>query len=87
MIISAETRKDIIPRNFDARTKVYEYGGAAAVVNDGVCYFSNMGDNRVYMTSAEEALKKMDPVPVTPSKYVSENRIRFLLIIVMQNPM
>lgn len=67
MIVSAETGKDIIPRKFDARTKVYEYGGAAAVVNDGVCYFSNMGDNRVYMTSAEEALKKMDPVPVTPS--------------------
>ncbi len=39
---------DITPAGFNARTRVHEYGGGAAVVRDGAVYFSNMADQRLY---------------------------------------
>lgn len=39
---------DITPKGFSARTLVHEYGGGAFVVKDGVTYFSNFNDQRIY---------------------------------------
>ena len=39
---------DAIPGQFDARTRVYEYGGGSYAVKDGIIYFSNFRDQRVY---------------------------------------
>ena len=52
---------DVTPAPFNARTRVHEYGGAAFIVNDGVVYFSNFADQRLYRQTAES-----DPQPVTP---------------------
>lgn len=52
---------DVTPAPFNARTRVHEYGGAAFIVNDGVVYFSNFADQRLYRQTAES-----DPQPITP---------------------
>ncbi len=53
---------DLTPPDFNVRTRVHEYGGAAYVVADGHIYFSNFADNRLYtQTPASE------PRAITPA--------------------
>lgn len=40
--------EDITPATHYVSTRVYEYGGACFVVKDGVVYFSNVPDDRLY---------------------------------------
>lgn len=50
---------DINQPPFNARTKVHEYGGGDYLVNDGIAYFSNFSDQRLYRqegSAAPEAL-------------------------------
>ncbi|MBN1886652.1 MAG: S9 family peptidase [Thermoflexales bacterium] len=42
---------DAIPPSFNACTRVHEYGGSDFAVVDGVLYFSNMADQRLYRQS------------------------------------
>ena len=51
---------DVTPPPFNARTRVHEYGGAALVVNEGVVYFSNFEDQRLYRQTVES-----EPQPIT----------------------
>ena len=39
---------DVTPREFNARTRVHEYGGGDYAVQGGVVYFSNFGDQELY---------------------------------------
>ena len=39
---------DVNPAPFNVRTRVHEYGGGAYTVSDGVVYFSNFADQRLY---------------------------------------
>ena len=39
---------EVTPPGYNVRTRVHEYGGGAYVVNDGIVYFSNFADQRVY---------------------------------------
>ena len=39
---------DVTPREFNARTRVHEYGGGDYAAHDGVVYFSNFGDQDFY---------------------------------------
>lgn len=39
---------DVNPAPSNARTLVHEYGGGTYLVHDGVCYFSNFADQRIY---------------------------------------
>ncbi|MCZ7571336.1 MAG: prolyl oligopeptidase family serine peptidase [Ardenticatenaceae bacterium] len=40
--------EDLTPAPFSVRTRVYEYGGPSFVVHQGVIYFSNYPDDRLY---------------------------------------
>ncbi len=51
---------DVTPPGFNVRTRVHEYGGAAYTVHNGVTYFSNYDDQRVYRQAPGEA-----PVAIT----------------------
>jgi dipeptidyl aminopeptidase/acylaminoacyl peptidase len=46
---------DITPATFNVRTRVHEYGGGAYTVVDGVVYFANFADQRVYRQAAGAA--------------------------------
>ncbi|HIF44512.1 MAG TPA: S9 family peptidase [Dehalococcoidia bacterium] len=52
---------DVTPEPFSVRTRVHEYGGAAYLVNDGVVFFSNFSDQRMYRQDPGE-----EPKPITP---------------------
>lgn len=54
---------DVTPADFNIRNKVHEYGGAAAIVRDGVVYFSNFVDQRLYRQHVGEL-----PTPITPDE-------------------
>ena len=42
------TQRTLIPAPFNVRTRVHEYGGGAYCVADGLVYFSNFADQRLY---------------------------------------
>ena len=52
---------DVTPAPFSARTRVHEYGGSPFVVADGVVYFSNDADQRLYRQSYQG-----QPQAITP---------------------
>ena len=58
---------DMIPAEFSARTLVHEYGGGSFRIFGGVCYFTNVSDQRLYRQDPGA-----DPTPLTP-----ESALRF----------
>jgi dipeptidyl aminopeptidase/acylaminoacyl peptidase len=61
---------DVIPSDFNVRSRVHEYGGGAYVVSRGVVYFSNFVDQRVYKVTPDAVgpaeAGPHDPLPITP---------------------
>ena len=51
---------DLTPPPFNARTRAHEYGGGDYLVSDGIVYFSNFSDQRLYRQAVEGA-----PEPLT----------------------
>src|SRR5258708_14868261 len=49
---SAGQMVDVTPREFNARTRVHEYGGGDYEVHGGVVYFSNFGAQALYRQAA-----------------------------------
>ena len=58
---SAGVITDAIPRSFNARTRVHEYGGGDYVVRNGLICFSNFTDQRLY-----KQLPSQTPQPISP---------------------
>lgn len=58
---SEGTLTEIIPKEFNVRTTVHEYGGGDYVAQDGNIYFSNFRDQRLYVQIAGS-----QPSPITP---------------------
>ncbi len=56
---------DVNPAPFNVRTRVHEYGGAAAVVAGGVAYCSNFNDQRLYRIAPGAAPAPLTPAPPT----------------------
>ncbi len=52
---------DVTPAPFNVRTRVHEYGGRCHVIHDGVLYFANFADQRLYAQKIGG-----DPQPLTP---------------------
>ncbi|CDO77752.1 hypothetical protein BN946_scf184993.g15 [Trametes cinnabarina] len=61
VIVDTEKGVDVVGKEWNVRSGVHEYGGAPAVAYDGVIYFSNFKDGRVYRTKDGST-----PYPVTP---------------------
>jgi dipeptidyl aminopeptidase/acylaminoacyl peptidase len=61
---------DINPSEYNARTRVHEYGGGDYVVHDGAVYFSNFTDQQLYRAAA-------DSPPQLISSECSDDRIRY----------
>ena len=59
---SAGAAQDAIPPGYSAHNRVHEYGGGDYAVHDGVVYFANDEDQRVYRVAPGEA-----PAPLTPA--------------------
>ncbi len=53
---------DLTPSPFNVRSCAHEYGGGAYYVSQGVLYFSNYADQRLYRQSQEDSV----PTPITP---------------------
>jgi len=54
---------DITPPEFNTRTRVHEYGGGSYLVREGIVWFTNFQDQRLYRQDPERA-----PVAITPAK-------------------
>jgi dipeptidyl aminopeptidase/acylaminoacyl peptidase len=52
---------DVNAAPFNVRTRVHEYGGAACLVVDGVVYFSNFADQRLYRLRPGETPQALTP--------------------------
>jgi dipeptidyl aminopeptidase/acylaminoacyl peptidase len=61
---------DVTPAGFNVRTMVHEYGGGAYAVHDGVVFFSNFDDQRLYRQDPGG-----EPAPITPA--VEDRRHRY----------
>ena len=58
---------DIVPKPFNVRTRVHEYGGGAWTVALGVLYFSNFADGRLYRLGPGES--EGAPAPLTRDRH------------------
>ncbi len=58
---------DVTPKGFNVRNRVHEYGGAAYEVKDGVVYFSNFADQRIYRHRPGEQPEPVTPEPAIPA--------------------
>jgi dipeptidyl aminopeptidase/acylaminoacyl peptidase len=52
---------DMTPPLFNVRTRVHEYGGGEYTVSNGIIYFSNFADQRLY-----RLVPGSEPQPITP---------------------
>jgi dipeptidyl aminopeptidase/acylaminoacyl peptidase len=52
---------DVTPPEFNARTRVHEYGGGDFAVREGAVYFSNFSDQRVYRQTQDSAPRAITP--------------------------
>jgi dipeptidyl aminopeptidase/acylaminoacyl peptidase len=55
------TCTDLLPEGWNARTAVHEYGGGGWWARDGVVWFANWADQRLYRLAPDA-----DPLPLTP---------------------
>ncbi|TBU30383.1 alpha/beta-hydrolase [Dichomitus squalens] len=61
VIVKTEIGEDVVGKEWNVRTGVHEYGGTPATAYDGIIYFSNLEDGRVYRLIAGQ-----EPEAVTP---------------------
>ena len=57
------TIEDVTPPEYNARTRVHEYGGGAYLVRNGTVWFANFNDQRLYRQEPDRP-----PVAITPAK-------------------
>jgi dipeptidyl aminopeptidase/acylaminoacyl peptidase len=60
---------EVLPPQFNARTRVHEYGGAAWWVHDETVYAARWSDQRLYRVDAGSAPAPITPVPPTDNAW------------------
>ena len=63
---------DVTPPEYNARTRVHEYGGGAYLVREGTVWFTNFKDQRLYRQDSGAA-----PVAITPAEEIRHADIVF----------
>jgi dipeptidyl aminopeptidase/acylaminoacyl peptidase len=63
------TTEDLLPAPWNVRTAVHEYGGGALWVRDGVAWFTNWADQRLYRLVPGEEPKPITPEPPAPRSW------------------
>ncbi|MBM3947913.1 MAG: S9 family peptidase [SAR202 cluster bacterium] len=66
---------DVNPPPYNARTRVHEYGGGAYLVADGVLYFSNFADQRLYRAASGSSSQPL--THPTGSGQAPEGNVRY----------
>ncbi len=69
---TGEAGGDVTPKEFSARSLVHEYGGGSFRVFDGVCYFTNLTDQRIYRQTDGGAPAAL--TPEAPVRYADFDR-------------
>ena len=64
---SRDGLEDVIGPEFNARTRVHEYGGRSFVVYGSTVYFSNFVDQRLYRAERSGTPEPITPEPVIPA--------------------
>ncbi len=59
------SQSDVNPAPFNARTRVHEYGGGSYLIHNGVAFFSNYTDQRVYRVDPNG----LNPIAITPNGF------------------
>ena len=76
---------EVTTSDFSARTLVHEYGGGSLAVADGVAYFSNFTDQRLYRRNADGSDEPAPISPELPIRYadavVDEARGRLICVV------
>jgi dipeptidyl aminopeptidase/acylaminoacyl peptidase len=57
--------REVTPQDFNARTRVHEYGGGAVWLGDGAIFASSFDDGRVYRV--EDGVRAVTPEPSQPN--------------------
>jgi len=57
---------DLLPRDYNARTRVHEYGGGAYFLLNDTVFFSNFKDQRLYRIDPRVAPRAITPEPPQP---------------------
>jgi dipeptidyl aminopeptidase/acylaminoacyl peptidase len=63
------TRSDVLPEGFSVRTLVHTYGGIGYAVRDGVVFFTNANDQRVYRLDAGSPPQALTGEPPSPGAW------------------
>ncbi|EGN91683.1 hypothetical protein SERLA73DRAFT_80215 [Serpula lacrymans var. lacrymans S7.3] len=61
VIVDTIAKNDVIGPSWDATSNVQGYGGAPAIAYDGIVYFSNGDDGRVYRVNANSDVEAVTP--------------------------
>jgi len=54
VIRSNKQQDDLLPKPFNSRTRVHEYGGGSYIVKDDIIYFTNFADQYIYRLDPKE---------------------------------
>jgi dipeptidyl aminopeptidase/acylaminoacyl peptidase len=60
-------RREVLPADFSARTRVHEYGGGAWWMHDDSLFVTNWTDQRLYRIDTDSKPKVLTPEPTVPA--------------------